>query len=344
MYHVRIRRSAATALLLSAFASLGMLSCARDEKGNATAESSDATVSFESSRSGAVAGSARPEEMLNRQSRPGKAGAQMSAGTAAGGMASVASLSVSMDQAPPSASPSTGADAEPATPAMIIRTGNARFEVDSLEPAIAAVRALAQRLGGYVANSTVMTGRNEPREATLEIKVPAQRWNDLTNGLAPIGKRESLTENSQDVSEEFTDMSARMANARRLESRLVDLLTRQTGKLQEMLMVERELARVREEIERYEGRVRYLRTRSAVSTLTVTVHEPVPVVGSQTPGRSPIAEAFRQAWRNLVGFIAGMIAMSGIIVPLAVLALIGWLVWRRVLAARRDDSTPPRSS
>jgi hypothetical protein len=82
--------------------------------------------------------------------------------------------------------------------------------------------------------------------------------------------------------------------------------------------VERELARVREEIERYEGRLRYLRSRSAVSTLSVTVHEPRPLVGE--PGQNPIAEALRAAWRNAVSVVAAGIAGAGYLAPLALLA------------------------
>jgi hypothetical protein len=70
-----------------------------------------------------------------------------------------------------------------------------------------------------------------------------------------------------------------MENARRLETRLIDLLATRTGKLKDVLDVERELARAREEIERYEGRLRYLRAHATLSTLTISLHEPLPVVG-----------------------------------------------------------------
>jgi hypothetical protein len=150
----------------------------------------------------------------------------------------------------------------------------------------------------------------------------------MLTGLNPIGKREALTESAQDVGEEFADVNARVANARRLEERLISLLANRTGKLSDALSVERELARVREEIERYEGRIRYLRSQTSMSTMLVVVHEPPPVLGSQ-PGSNPIADAFRAAWRNLVGFIAGLIALLGVLVPLALLAALLWWLFRR---------------
>ena len=56
---------------------------------------------------------------------------------------------------------------------MVIRTGQASIEVDSLEAAVSRVRLLAGRIGGYIANTTMQTGRGQLRSANLEVKVPA---------------------------------------------------------------------------------------------------------------------------------------------------------------------------
>ncbi|PYP47354.1 MAG: hypothetical protein DMD42_02530 [Gemmatimonadetes bacterium] len=211
---------------------------------------------------------------------------------------------------------------------MVIRTGQTSIEVDSLERAVAQVRLLAGRVGGYVANTTMQTGRGQLRAATLEVKIPADRFDDGLGGLSALGKLESVNVNAEDVGEEFTDVTARMTNARRLETRLIDLLATRTGKLKDVLDVEHELARVREEIERYEGRLRYLRAHAVLSTLTIYVHEPVPVVGRA--GSSVIGEAFKQAWRNFVALVAACIRGLGIVIPLGVLVTAAWLGAKRL--------------
>lgn len=226
----------------------------------------------------------------------------------------------------------TRADLPLVTPAditanMVIRTARARIEVDSLEPAVARVRQLAARVGGYVANTSMQTGQGQLRSATLEIKLPAARFDDGLAGLTPIGTLESVDVSAADVGEEYVDVTARTENARRLERRLIELLAARTGKLKDVLDVEQALARVREEIERYEGRLRYLRAHTATSTLTVYVHEPVPVVG--TAGTSVMGEAFKQAWRNFVALLAVLVMSLGVVIPLGVLAAAGWLVVRR---------------
>ena len=212
---------------------------------------------------------------------------------------------------------------------MVIRTGHASIEVDSLEQAVAQVRLLAGRSGGYIASTTLQTGHGQLRSASLEVKIPADRFDDGLGGLAGLGKLESVNVNAEDVGEEFTDVTARMGNARRLESRLIDLLATRTGKLKDVLDVEQQLARVREEIERYEGRLRYLRAHVVLSTLTIYVHEPLPVVGRA--GSSVIGEAFKQAWRNFVALVAACIRALGIVIPFGVLATAAWLSVKRLL-------------
>jgi hypothetical protein len=230
--------------------------------------------------------------------------------------------------------PASGVDLGTSTsgqviPSMVIRNGNASVEVEKLDPAIVKLRQLATQLGGYVANSSMIGGRDQVPSAMLELKIPAQRFDQAINGLGTLGKVESVNATAEDVGEEFVDVTARVNNAKRLEERLIDLLANRTGRLQDVLSVERELARVREEIERYEGRLRYLKSRVAVSTLSVNLHEPLPILG-QSPGQNPIAEAIRRAWRNFVGFIAAGIASLGVLIPVAVLVLAGWLIYKRL--------------
>ena len=211
---------------------------------------------------------------------------------------------------------------------MLIRTGDASIEVDSLEPAVAALRVLAARVGGFVANTSFSGGRDQVREATLQLRIPAARFEDAQGGLAALGRIEWANVQAQDVGEEYVDLTARAANARRLEDRLVGLLARRTGKLDDVLAVERELARVRGEIERHEGRLRFLGNRVSTSTLSVRLHEAAPVIAGRGTG-GVIGEAFRQAWRNFVGAVAAAISASGVLIPLGAIVAGAWLLVRR---------------
>jgi hypothetical protein len=238
-------------------------------------------------------------------------------------LGAVGQPTVSQQEAPASAQAvnqwSRASAFEP-TSRLIVRTGQASIEVDSLEPSMAELRRLVQRAGGFVADASIQSGRKQLRTATLELKVPASRFDELTEGLEPLGRLQFVNVGAEDVSEEFVDLTARVANGGRLEDRLVELLRTRTGKLQDVLTVERELARVREEIERMEGRMRFLKTSAQLSTLSVNLYEPAPILASH-PGRNAIAEAFKNAWRNFVGVLAVAIASLGFVAP--ALAL-GW--------------------
>lgn len=242
--------------------------------------------------------------------------------------------------APPSPSqamPAQGPAAAP-VPRMLARTGNATIEVRSLEAGVRAVRVLAERVGAFVESEQIQSGRRELRQASLVLKVPAARFDEAVQALPSVGDVESVQVAAEDVGDQYVDVTARLANSRKLEQRLLDLLATRTGRLEDVLAVERELARVREEIDRYTGRAQYLQTRVNVSTLTVNIHEPQPL-GGGLPGRNPVLHAFGQAWSNFVDFVAALIASLGILVPLAALLLAAWWIYRRI-ARRRAPSTP----
>jgi hypothetical protein len=203
---------------------------------------------------------------------------------------------------------------------------------------------MSRRTGAVIANTDIEGGGEQRRAASLELRIPSERFDDAVTGLSPIGNLESVNVSVQDVGEEFVDVQARMFNAHRLEQRLIELLANRTGKLSDVLTVEGELARVREEIERYDGRLRYLRARSSVSTLVVAVHEKFPIVADA--GTHPFRDAFAQAGRSLVSITAGMIASLGVLVPIGVILGVILLIGRRFFAThglRLPEKTTERA-
>src|SRR5258708_4005648 len=132
-------------------------------------------------------------------------------------------------------------------PNLVIRSGTATMQVDSLDRAIALVHGLARRVGGFIGSSTTQSGRGAVPAATLEIRMPADRFEDAVDALRPIGKVESVNVTAQDVGEEYVDVQARMANDHRLEARLIELVAHRTGNLSDVLAGGPSLGRVREE-------------------------------------------------------------------------------------------------
>ena len=207
-----------------------------------------------------------------------------------------------------------------------MRTGTLRVAVDAYESSRQELEAVVTGAGGFVGSSRIGHGERGAIYAELVLRIPVDRFDQVVHRVEQLGKVLDESTDAQDVTDAWVDLEARLKNARQMEGRLLEIVAR-GEKVSDLLEVERELGRVREEIERAEGRLRYLRSRVALATLTVTVHEPPPIVGG-SPSASPIAEAFRQAWRNFVAAIAWAIAMTGVVLPAGVLAFGAWLGWR----------------
>ena len=191
------------------------------------------------------------------------------------------------------------------TGAMLVRHGQASIEVKTVDDAVTRMRQTAAQFGGFVANTALRTGKDEQRSAMLQLRIPSAQFDGAVAALSQLGKVESVSVNAEDVAEEYVDLGARLANARRVEARMVELLATRTGKLSDVLTVEQELARVRQEAERYEARMRWLERRTTLSSLDVSIHEKLPLIDSPR-GRGPILEAFAEAWQRMVAFIANL--------------------------------------
>jgi hypothetical protein len=234
-------------------------------------------------------------------------------------------ISAHESQAP---APSGANDAAPG--AMLVRNGQVRLEVRAVDPAIAALREVARQFGGEIGNIS-LESRERYSRAELELLVPRGHFDVALAALDSIGKVEAVGVTTTDMGEVYVDYNVRLANARRLEQRLTELLATHTGKLDEVLAVERELARVRSEIESHEGRIRYIEARVAMSTIVITLHEPRPIMDSGRGG-GLLRASFRGAWRNFVGMVAGTIELSGVFLPLGLVlgfSITGVRRWRR---------------
>jgi hypothetical protein len=211
--------------------------------------------------------------------------------------------------------------------AMLIRNGRATVEVRRVDDAVTRLRQATTQLGGFVANTAILGGKDEHRSATLEIRVPSAQFDAAISALASLGKVESVSASVQDVGDEYVDLGARIANARHMEARLVEMLARRTGNLSQALTVEQELRRVREEIERYDARLKWLERRTALSSIEITLREPMSVLDQRGP--SPLAEAFGEAWRRAVGMLAWGIAALGVLIPLGLVIGAAVLIYHR---------------
>lgn len=212
----------------------------------------------------------------------------------------------------------------------IIRNADLTIEVPSTTDAQHQVVSIAETHGGFVVTSEAKQRDNvEPAKRTLDIKlvvrIPENQFGATLDQIRALGggtapKEEKVT--GQDVTEEFIDLEARIKTQKALEAQFL-LIMRQAGKISDALEVQSQLADVRTEIEKLEGRKRFLENRSSLATITINLETPTPIVpvtstGFKSSVRDAVADSVEIASAILLFFVRFVIGM----IPIFVLVLL----------------------
>ena len=201
----------------------------------------------------------------------------------------------------------------------VIRNGEIYLVVKSYKPAREAIEGMVKKSGGYIANSSVEHSLNRVSSATLTVRVPSGHFQPVMAALARLGVVQSESTNSKDITEQYYDIKARLATAQKLEARLLELLQTRTNKVADLLQVERELARVREKVESFQGKLRLFDNLVDLSTLTIHLS----IQQKYTPPKPPtliseITDVLGDSWDSLKAFGRGAL--------LACVALLPWVL------------------
>jgi hypothetical protein len=206
------------------------------------------------------------------------------------------------------------------------------MEVDKFDDTEGRIKQIANSFNGYVTNSNAILNVSGKKQGTITIRVASDKFDALVGEISKAGKVMNQNITGQDVTEEYMDADARLKTQRELESRLLKLLAEKTASLTSIVEVEQKLAGVRENIERTEGRMKFLKDQASYSTLSVSVYEPSLLQTSTGGGFFyELGESVKKGLKGftnvLSGIITAVIALSPI---LAILGLVGYLVVRYI--------------
>lgn len=220
--------------------------------------------------------------------------------------------------------------------------------VDSLGSAEGAVLALIKEHDGFLAESDQSSATSNQRRATWRVRVPVDHFNAFLTAVTNLGEVRQNHVGSQDVTEEYFDIEARIRNKQEEEKRLLKHLSESTGKLDDILAVERELSRVRGEVEQMQGRIRLLADRTELSTIVVEATEwkdYKPPIAPAFPVQ--LGRAFFNSVDNLLAFGKAIAMLIVVLAPWLPVILVGaffarWLIGGKRGAARgRPLGMPP---
>lgn len=163
--------------------------------------------------------------------------------------------------------------AAPGDERKLVRNANLDLEVGSFDEALRNITAFAKDAGGYVATNSSQKQENGKLRGDVVVKVLPENLDDFLGKLRGLGDLKNQTLATQDASKQYLDIDARLRNARVLEQRLVEMLEKNSGKVSDLLEVEKELGRVREQIEQMEGEVKFIDAQVQFATVTIRLAE-----------------------------------------------------------------------
>jgi hypothetical protein len=206
-------------------------------------------------------------------------------------------------------------DIQPGADRKIIRTGQITLEIADIAKSMESVATVATDLGGYVVSSN-RYGNEDKASGRVTIRVPANRFSEAFIKLRNLAvKVPNESTNSQDVTEEYTDLQARLRNLEATEAQFLSILEK-SKTVDEILKVQREISNVRGQIEQVKGRIKYLDRTTDMSLIEVLLQE------SKTVGKDGW-----NALETLKGAVNGLIAFGKVLVDIIIWLIIFCPLW-----------------
>ena len=206
-----------------------------------------------------------------------------------------------------------------------------------------AIVQMVAAAGGYVSQFREDRTLGDLRGGQWVLRVPVEKFEKVLDGAAKLGVTQRREVQSEDVSEEYVDLSARLKSKQGIETRLLEIVQNNADEVKDILTVETELGRVREEIERVEGRLRYLADRVAMTTITIDAREQRDYVPPETPTlAAKIAQTFQASIDTLWQAAEAAILLVVAILPFVVVVLVFFVPLILILRwLSRRPSRPP---
>jgi len=155
----------------------------------------------------------------------------------------------------------------------LIRNANVELEIVSFDDAVQKITAFANEDRGYVATTNSQKQANGKLRGQVIVKVLPENLDRILQKLRGLGELKNQTLGTENVTKVYFDTDARLKNAHVMEQRLIDMLNTKTGKVSDLLQVEKELGRVREEIEKMQGDLKYWDSQVQFATVTIALAE-----------------------------------------------------------------------
>lgn len=229
----------------------------------------------------------------------------------------------------------------------IIRNADLQLETDLPEENQRKISAIVEGKGGFVVETTQSSSdvKTVSRDiVTMTVRVPAEKFNETLEEIRKSANRVIVeTVKGQDVTEEFIDIEARLKAKRALEEQFLEIMKR-ANSVEDALNVQKQLAEVRGEIEKIEGRKRFLENQASLSTIKIRLQTPTAFTPNSGGFFYRLTDSISSGFDFAMSFVLGFITFLIAILPFVLLVLLPiYLVlrhfWKRLRF--RKPSTQP---
>ena len=213
----------------------------------------------------------------------------------------------------------------------IIKTADLRFQVNDLKESTSRIEQLTKSYQGLI-SSMNQTNSNYSVNNYLTIRIPAEK---LDAFLAEIEKESIYTNytriHSQDVTEEYLDISTRLKTKKEVRDRYIEILRNRAKTVKDILDAEEKIRVIQEEIESIEGRLKFLNNQTSMSTVNVEIYQKVTYVQSPDVYRKPflakVKEGFVNGWYLIQNILIGLINLWPIVLIFLLLFVLRKRIW-----------------
>lgn len=221
------------------------------------------------------------------------------------------------------------------TAPMIAQTASVTIVPANYEQASAGLEGLAKAHGGYVQKLDASAQAGQARSVSATLRIPAAQLSDFLSDAKKLGRVVQFSQENEEVTDQYVDVTARLKSARTTEQRLIELQSTRTGKLSDVLEVERELERVRGEIEQMQGEQAILVHRVQYANVDLSLQEEYrenlrsDSTSKGTTIWNAVVEGFHNLENGIVSLLVFLLAYGpSILFWLAVVGVPAWLIWR----------------
>jgi hypothetical protein len=206
----------------------------------------------------------------------------------------------------------------------IIKTAYITLEVKEVPGSIESLKTIAATKGGYISSTNVQKNYNNQLTGTVVIRVPQAEFDNTLTGVKALGTVKSASTQGEDVTEEYVDLQAQKTSYQNQLAQYNEIM-KKAVKVSDVIEIQTQIDNVQTNLNRLDGRLKYLNSRIDLSTITVNLQEPEPVGGDS--GHN-FATAINEGIAGFFGMIDAIIVLFFVLLPLVIVGGLGYGVYR----------------